>query len=980
MHASVWPQSADDRMEDTAMHARLTRLTALFLAFLCVLALWSGSAAAEKKTVTLSAPLTLRSTPSEQGAAVATVPAGDMVAVISEMGEYCQVVYEGVTGWASKQALGLAGSASGAASQALVKNSQGNEVKKLQNALKELGFYTSSVDGKYGSGTEKAVSAFQKMNGLPQTGVADAATQALLYGGNAKNSLGVSTAANAGYTALQTGSRGASVKQLQTRLKELGYYSGKIDGAYGSGTAAAVKAFQKKHGFSQTGKADALTQTALYSAAALSAGASTAAVPTPTPLPTPTPAKAGKATYPFTTYTLSSVNLRKQASVSSARILTVPKGAEISVLSLSGDYAKITYNGRTGYIVWEYALIPSQYLPGKELKEDAEARQHYPYLQSGSTGKNVALLQEALAELGFYTGEADGDYGAKTLSAVKAFQKKNDIRQDGMASPELQKLVFEGRPKNSKGSRTEIKLLPGYEDVDMRAGDKGDQVTLLQQRLASLGYFTGTPGRVYDSTTVSAVKKFQKDHGLYVDGNAGAKTRLLLSVLASTPAPAAAPTDAPVTVIQPASTPLTAQNVTVIRSGARGEAVRQLQLRLMALGYYTCAADGVYDADDIQAVRAFQQKNGLTIDGVAGLITQRQLYSAGALPATTAALPASVLATAAPMPTPTPAVIQTVETLKTGSRGDAVVQLQNRLKALGYYTGAADGIYGAGTASAVKAFQRANGLTPDGEAGPLTLSKLSAAKAPAAKATATPAPTKAPAATLLKSGDRGAAVTALQQKLTGLGYLTGNSDGIFGAATYRAVKAFQKKNGLSADGVAGAKTLEKLNSSSAIPAGSSAAPTPTPAPVAVFRVPDPAEVRYANWYSEIRERAKTLPDVVIYDPDSGLHFNLHMFSFGKHADSETPTAQDTEILNRICGVNSWTPKYVWVIFADGRVYIGSIHSHGHEVDHTPGNNLDGHICLHFPRVMTEAEATGPYAVSHQNEINWGWELTKAKIK
>ena len=173
---------------------------------------------------------------------------------------------------------------------------------------------------------------------------------------------------------------------------------------------------------------------------------------------------------------------------------------------------------------------------------------------------------------------------------------------------------------------------------------------------------------------------------------------------------------------------------------------------------------------------------------------------------------------------------------------------------------------------------------------------------------------------------------------------------------------------------------EVLNSSAAIPAGSSTAPTPTPVPAAVFRVPNPSEVRYANWYSEIRERAKAMPDVVIYDPDSGLHFNLHMFSFGKHADSETPTAQDTAVLNQICGVNNWTPKYVWVIFSDGRVYIGSIHSHGHEVDHTAGNNLDGHICLHFPRVMTEAEATGPYAVSHQNEINWGWELTKAKIK
>ena len=123
-----------------------------------------------------------------------------------------------------------------------------------------------------------------------------------------------------------------------------------------------------------------------------------------------------------------------------------------------------------------------------------------------------------------------------------------------------------------------------------------------------------------------------------------------------------------------------------------------------------------------------------------------------------------------------------------------------------------------------------------------------------------------------------------------------------------------------------------------------------------------------------------MPDVVIYDPDSGLHFNLHMFSFGKHADSETPTAADTAVLNQVVGVNTWTPKYVWVCFPDGQVYIGSIHSHGHEVDHTPNNNLEGHICLHFPRVMSEAEATGPYAVSHQKEINWGWELTQAMAK
>ena len=177
-------------------------------------------------------------------------------------------------------------------------------------------------------------------------------------------------------------------------------------------------------------------------------------------------------------------------------------------------------------------------------------------------------------------------------------------------------------------------------------------------------------------------------------------------------------------------------------------------------------------------------------------------------------------------------------------------------------------------------------------------------------------------------------------------------------------------------------TLARLNSSAAIPAaGKTILPdSGNNANTGTFTAPKASEVRYANWYSEIRARAKLMPNVVIYDPDSGLHYNLHMFSFGKHADSEPPTAADTAIMNQVCGVNSWRAKYVWVIFSDGRVYIASTHSHGHTVDHTANNDLTGHICLHFPRVMSEAEATGPYAVSHQKEILWGWELTQAMIR
>ena len=61
---------------------------------------------------------------------------------------------------------------------------------------------------------------------------------------------------------------------------------------------------------------------------------------------------------------------------------------------------------------------------------------------------------------------------------------------------------------------------------------------------------------------------------------------------------------------------------------------------------------------------------------------------------------------------------------KMGSRGTEVKNIQTRLKNWGYYTGAVDGIYGTATKNAVIKFQKKNGLTPDGIAGPATLAKI----------------------------------------------------------------------------------------------------------------------------------------------------------------------------------------------------------------------------------------------------------------
>lgn len=952
--------------------------------------------------------LKMRRQPTEQADVVGTIPAGDAVIVNGESGSYYIVVHAGAQGYALKQYLLPRGSKQlpaitsvptalpqqQTAYSLLYNGSKGDAVVILQEALAELGFYDGKADGDFGRGTKAAVTAFQQKNGLPANGTADGMTQKLLFEGTPKNANGkaarIKTVSYLPYAEIASGAKGTAVRQMQQQLAKLGYYTGKVDGICGSGTLNAVAKFQKKANLKLTGRADSTTLLLLYAPDAPSALSTPTPKPTssPSPIPTNAPTPVPAASYPFTTYTIASVNLRKGASTESTRLDTVPNGAEITVHAMQGDYLQISWKGKSGYIMAQYAKVPTQYLPGKDLTGSSEAQGNYPFLQYGTSHAQVALLKDALNELGFYSGAFTDTFDSSLVTSLKRFQEKNGLRQDGIATPEIQQLIFEGKPKNSRGTATALRLLPPIEGYEMKLNDRGEAIITLQKMLASLGHYTGAYTNTFNTATQKAVKDFQKSHTLTVDGVVGRKTWRLLSALASVPKNEPIPTAAPET--------LNENNVIIMQNGTRGVAVTQLQARLVALEYYDVTPDGIYDSDDIAAVRAFQRKNGLKIDGIAGLETQLLLYSDSALPATTAPL---VKPTAAPTlaPTATPAI---VATLKEGSRGAAVTALQCRLIELGYLKGTADGIYGSGTARAVTLFQRANGLSADGMAGELTQKKLysqnvlSVAPAPTAAPTGTTqsgtqaaASSAAPTATL-KRGDKGADVKKMQQKLVELQYLN-NADGDFGIKTLNAVTAFQRKNGLAADGIAGKMTLNRLFSSAAVAANASSLTPQLPVPAqqqpqspvsSGFTPPLASQVRYANWFTEIRARARQMPDVVIYDPESGLHFNLHMFSFGKHADSETPTVEDTEILYQINGEGNWSPKYVWVIFSDGRVYIASTHSHGHTVDHTSGNGMDGHICLHFPRIMSEAEDTGPYAVRHQKEILYGWELTQSQIR
>lgn len=87
----------------------------------------------------------------------------------------------------------------------------------------------------------------------------------------------------------------------------------------------------------------------------------------------------------------------------------------------------------------------------------------------------------------------------------------------------------------------------------------------------------------------------------------------------------------------------------LLQNGSRGEDVVKLQQRLIELGYYSGAADGIYGRGTRSAVREFQKRNSLSVDGVAGKQTQARLYSAEAIEAPGAPEPTDTLAGEWPM-------------------------------------------------------------------------------------------------------------------------------------------------------------------------------------------------------------------------------------------------------------------------------------------------------------------------------------------
>lgn len=184
-----------------------------------------------------------------------------------------------------------------------------------------------------------------------------------------------------------------------------------------------------------------------------------------------------------------------------------------------------------------------------------------------------------------------------------------------------------------------------------------------------------------------------------------------------------------------------------------------------------------------------------------------------------------------------------------------------------------------------------------------------------------------------REGDYSSDVVKLQKALKIAGFFSGDCDGRFGEYTANAVKAFQKSRGLTQDGIAGAGTIKYLFGVTTATASASAGSYKT---------------EQLDWFKD--GGTSVIPKgahITIKDVRTGITFEARRWSGANHLDAEPLSAKDTAAMKRAYGGSwSWHRRPVLVLYR-GHVYAASMNGMPHEDKTTPGNDFDGHFCIHF---------------------------------
>lgn len=792
-------------------------------------------------------------------------------------------------------------------------NSSGATVSKVQTELKALGYYYGQITGNAGPKTVAAIKSFQSKNGLTADGIAGPQTIAKIDAAyEAKG--GSSSGSGSSASGLKLNSKGTDVRNLQQDLTTLGYYWAEITGNFGAKTETAVRRFQEENGLTADGVAGTKTLNAIAAAVARKGG---------------TPASGGSA-------------------------------------------------GTT--------------------------------LKLNSQGTKVSQLQTDLKQLGYYYAEITGNFGAKTEAAVKAFQKAKGLTADGVAGTKTLNAIAAAVDKAGGSSS-------GSSSTNMKLGSTGTAVSALQQNLTTLGYYYGDVTGHYGNLTQQAVKKFQKAKGLTQDGVASTATlNAITSALKN-----AGVDVGPGTV------------ATTLREGDKGTAVTELQTMLKKLNYYYGSVTGSFGSLTKQAVRKFQDDNKLTVDGVAGPATINKLRTLTGGSADSGSSSGSTVTTDKSYGRTTKDNVYLRSSYSTTSSAKASLQKGQKFRISKVYTVSGVKWYyvtvtvgGYTYKGYIRGDMMENITAADfgddsnsGEQETIGMIKVTGNNVSLRYQPSTSANrvgtanigdcfyyvdtvngwfqtkagywitkdyakvmTDAEVEAYIKNnggsgstgssytiGSTGSTVTYIQTALTALEYYDRQITGHYGRYTKDAVRAFQRDNNLTADGVCGATTLAAIQKAYS---GSSSATTTYNATV------------YKLDWSYMKSNATALgiargASIKLTDLTTGKSLNIHVQSTGNHIDAEPLTSADTTTLCEIYGVS--TPNAIsykrrpMMITTSAGQFLCSIYGQPHGAQDITNNGYEGQFCLHF--VNSKTHGTNRVDGDHQNAINTAETLVKA---
>ena len=509
--------------------------------------------------------------------------------------------------------------------------------RQLNRIAKDYPFLGKlTVDGIFGARMADTVKRFQKQFSLTADGVVGRQTWykiSYIYvsvkdlaelTSEGETSSGTLSDGSWGGSTLRQGSTGSAVEQLQFWLNTLAQYdagipSTAVDGVFGSRTAAAVRAFQRREGLTADGVVGRATWTTLYDE--FRSIQSDNGTPNAYP---GSPLRQGSRgqSVRLVQFWLK-IARTVYASLRSVAVDGVFGAATTAAVKRFQSYFGLTSDGVVGRTTWQKLYEVYNDIANKLLSANLRPGEYPGLLRRGSTGTAVRELQFYLYLMSAYEPSIpavsiDGSFGAATEAAVQAYQRFAGLTVDGVVGRTTWSSLYgKASALRSSGPVVTLKRLP-YPGTPLTLGADGSAVlyyTILLRRIAYYYDSVESPplSSVYTEETANATRSVQALLELPATGVADAETwtaaeALSLQLAAFSPNPD-----------RDSGQPL-AYPGRAMRAGSAGRDVAQIEQWINGRANLHCEEDYVtenafFGAEETTAVKAAQTRAGLEPTG-----------------------------------------------------------------------------------------------------------------------------------------------------------------------------------------------------------------------------------------------------------------------------------------------------------------------------------------------------------------------------